>query len=193
MRFVKQHLAAVMAGLVIVGGASYVMAAEPSAPDDEVTLAQNEGGPEGGEDGAERPGRHAGPLPRAIRGEFTAHAREGDGFVDVRFDRGVLDHVEGTTVVINEDDGTTVEVPTDDETRISRDGEDAELAELVAGDHVAAYQANDGDGFVTKGIRAISAERWAEFEEKREECREQPVRCRHHRRERFRDRRDDGA
>jgi hypothetical protein len=191
MGFVKRHLAVALAGLVIVGGASYVGAAEmssrtPPASDDEVVLAQDAQGTQDAQEQSDeqetpgdRPGRPHSGFPGAIRGELTVHARDGDGFADVRFDRGILDRVDGTTIVITEDDGTTVEIPTTDDTRIGRDGEKATLEDLQAGDHVSAFRVDEGDGFVTKGVRAVSPERWAEYEAKREECREQPVRCRH--------------
>ena len=60
-------------------------------------------------------------------------AREGDGYTTVRFDRGIVERVDGSTVVIKEDDGTSVEIPTTDETRVNRDGEDAELSDLQDG------------------------------------------------------------
>ena len=191
MQFLKKHLAPVMAGLVILAGASYALAAdESSPPTDEVTLAQvstddpesdaqdGRGGPSG-----HRPHGHPG-FPHAIRGELVVPEREGDGYTTVRLDRGILDRVDGTTLVVNEDDGTTVEIPTTEETRVYRDGEEATLAELEAGDHVATFRVKEGDAFVTKGVRAISPEQWEEMDERRAERREGM-------RERFRERRDE--
>ena len=104
MQFLKRHLTAVVAGFVIVGGASYVAAAEVSSPSqDEVTLAQGQGSGEP-EEAAQQGRPHQG-LPRAIRGELTVHARDGEGFAEVRFDRGTLDRIDGMTLVITEDDG----------------------------------------------------------------------------------------
>ena len=174
MSFLKQHLALVMAGLVVVGGSAFVatqqLAAAPG-DGDTVTLAQDSA-PEGPEssDGARH--HRPGGFPKAIRGEVVVPAREGDGYATVRFDRGILDRVDGTTIVLDEDDGTTVEIPTTDETRVNRDGEEAELSDLQAGDHVATFRVKEGDAFVTKGVRAISPKRWEESQEKRGERRE---------------------
>ncbi len=189
MQLMKRHLAPVMAGLVILGAASYVVASERSpSSSDEVVLAQSEGEKEGpaAEHGRPHPG-----MPGAIRGELTVHAREGEGFDTVRFDRGVIASLDGATVVITEDDGTTAEIATTDDTRIGRDGQRAGFEDLQAGDHVAAFRVKEGDTFVTKGIRAISPERWEEFEDKRESSREgKREGTREDMRERFRDRRD---
>jgi hypothetical protein len=169
MEFVKRHLGVLMASTVIVGGTAFVatqqLAATP-ADGDTVTLAQNDGSSEGE--------RHHGPggFPRAIRGEMVVPAREGDGYATVRFDRGIVERVDGSTVVIEEDDGTSVEIPTTDETRVNRDGEDAELSDLQAGDHVAAFRVKDGDAFVTKGIRAISPEQWEDGQDHRDGMRD---------------------
>ena len=165
MEFVKRHLGVLMASTVIVGGTAFVatqqLAAAP-ADGDSITLAQDGSAdtpagdaPAGDGERHHRPGG----FPRAIRGEVVVPAREGDGYATVRFDRGIVERVDGSTVVIKEDDGTSVEIPTTDETRVYRDGEGAELSDLRTGDHVAAFRVKDGDAFVTKGIRAISPER----------------------------------
>ena len=176
MRLLKQHLALVMAGLVIIGGSAFVatqhLAAAPGAGDT-VTLAQDSStdeAPREAPPGEGSPRHHApGGFPNAIRGEVVVPARgEGEGYVTVRFDRGILVRVDGTTLVIDEADGTTVEVPTDDETRVYRDGDAVELSELQAGDHVATFRVKEGDTFVTKGVRAISPERWEEGQERRD-------------------------
>jgi hypothetical protein len=179
MEFVKRHLGVLMAGLVIVGGTAFVATqqlAAVSSDGDTVTLAQesssDQGSPEG-PDSSDGPRHHRpGGFPKAIRGEVVVPARDGDGYATVRFDRGVLDRVDGTTLVVTEDDGTSVEIPTSDETRVYRDGEDAELGDLQPGDHVAAFRVKDGDTFVTKGVRAISPEKWAEEQERRDGMRE---------------------
>jgi hypothetical protein len=152
--------------------ATQQLAASPGAGDT-VTLAQNSSPEEPGSP----EGRHHGPgtvggFPKAIRGEVVVPAREGDGYSTVRFDRGILDRVDGTTIVLKEDDGTTVEIPTTAETNVNRDGEDAEPSDLQAGDHVATLRVKEGDTFVTKGVRAISPEQWEESQAKRDERRE---------------------
>jgi hypothetical protein len=173
MSFLKQHLAAVMAGVVVLGGSVFVATQQlAAAPDggDTIALAQDSATGDGSP--ADGPRRHGpGGFPKAIRGEVVVPEREGDGYTTVRFDRGILARVDGTTVVIDEPDGTTVEVPTDDDTRVYRDGESAELSELVAGDHVATMRVKEGDAFVTKGVRAISPEQWEDGQERRDDRR----------------------
>jgi hypothetical protein len=195
MEFMKRHLGVLAAGLVIVGGTAFVatqqLAAAPS-DGDTVTLAQDQ------QESPERPGspdgsraHRPGGFPKAIRGEVVVPAREGEGYATVRFDRGIVDHVDGTTLVITEDDGTSVEIPTTDETRVSRDGEDAELSDLQAGDHVATFRVKDGDAFVTKGVRAISPERWEEMQDRRDGMQERREGMRAKMREGMRERSED--
>ena len=178
MRLLKQHLGAVMAGAVILGGSAFVatqeLAAKPNGGDT-ISLAQNAGEQPTPDEGAARQGRPVhgpGGFGKAIRGEAVVGERAGDGYTTVRFDRGILDRVEGAAIVIDEADGTTVEVPTDDETRVYRDGERAEVSDLQPGDHVAAFRVKEGDAFVTKGVRAISPERWEEMEGRRDGMRD---------------------
>jgi hypothetical protein len=177
LEYLKKHLAALVAGAVILSGGTYVAAQELSAPasPDEVTLAQADEPDEpeapGAEEGEGKPeGRPGHPgLHRAIRGELVVPGQEDGTFETVKIDRGILKSVDGTTLVIEEADGTTVNVAANDETRINRDREEADLSDLVAGDHVGAFQKKEGEAFVAKGIRAISAEKWEEFQEHREE------------------------
>lgn len=190
MRFLKQHLGAVMAGAVILGGSAFVatqeLAAEPS-DGDTISLAQDAGEqPPAGEGSPRRPGHGPVGFGKAIRGEAVVPEREGDGYTTVRFDRGILNQVDGTTVVVDEADGTTVEVPTDEETRVSRDGETVELSALQPGDHVATFRVKEGGAFVTKGVRAITPERWEEMEGRHEQMQER----REGMRERIADRRE---
>ena len=177
MNMLRRHLASLLVGALAVGGIAYVGARELTAQPAEVVLAQeNEETPEGER---ARPRRGMRPhLRGAIRGELVVPGSEDGTFRTVRIDRGVLDRVDGSTVVINEDDGTTVEIPTSDTTRISRDRDQATLADFEEGDHIHALRVNEGDGFVTQSVHAISAERWAERQERREACRADPEQCR---------------
>ncbi len=183
MRLVRRFIGPVLVGMLVVGGLAYAGASAITASD-EVSLAQSqdpappeEGRPRG--DGPHRFGPHG-----AIRGEFVVRGEEEGTFRRVRLDRGVIESISGSTLVVKEEDGTTVDIPTSDETRISRDGEEAEFGALKVGDHVAAARVNAGDGFVTRSVRAFSPERWAEMEQRREECRENREQCRVERRER---------
>ena len=180
MQIVKRHLATLLVGSLGVVGISYAgaQALTPTGGDD-VVLAQDDAR-EGG-----RPGGMHRPMRPAIRGDLVVPGEEEGTFRNVRFDRGVVERVDGSTVVIKEADGTVVEVPTSDETRIARDGESVEVSALQSGDHAFALRADDGEGLVTKGIRAFSPERWAEMEQRREECRDDPQQCRADRRSRF--------
>ena len=191
MRLVRRLVGPLLAGALLVGGLAYVGASAVTA-NDEVALAQSEDpAPEEGE--GRRPGRHRFGPHGAIRGEFVVRGEEEGAFRRVRLDRGVIESISGSTIVVKEEDGTTVEIPTSSDTRISRDGEEAELGALQTGDHVFASRANDGDGFVTRSVRAFSPERWAEMQERREQCREDPEPCRAERRERMKERRGPAA
>jgi hypothetical protein len=181
MRKVGRFIGPVVVGTLLVGGLAYAGASAMTATD-EVSLAQSEEpAPETGPRG-DRPHRFG---PRgAIRGEFVMRGEEEGTFRRIRLDRGVIESISGSTIVVKEEDGTTVEIPTSDDTRIGRDGEEAELGALKTGDHVFASRVNDGDGFVTRSVRAFSPERWAEMEERREQCKANPEQCRAERRER---------
>jgi hypothetical protein len=197
MGFLRRNIGMLIVGALVVGAISYAGASALTGPGEGALLTQSGEGTEG-DSNAEpkaRAGRLGGPrgLKRAIRGEAVVPKREGEGFNKVKFDRGVLERVDGSTLVIKEDDGATVEVPTSDETEIHRDGEAAELGDLRAGDHVSANQVDEGDGYVTRFVRAVSTERFAELEQKREECKENPMQCRRERMQRRRERRMDRA
>lgn len=176
MGTLKRYLWAVVVGASVVGGIAYVGAEAQTQPSN-VILAQDEQDPPNDEGGRE-PGKHRLGLRRAIRGEFIVPGEEDGTFWTVKTDNGLFGGVNGTTLSIKEDDGTTVEIPTSDDTRIKRDGERAALADLREGDHVKAVRADEGSGFVTKHVRAISPERWAQREQRREDCRDNPQQCR---------------
>lgn len=126
------------------------------------------------------PGGPGGPHGRGlVRSESVVQGEEEGQFNTIKVDRGVLKGVDGGTLTIEEADGKTVEVSTNDDTSFRRDGEEAELGDLKNGDHVTTFQVKEGDGdFVTKRVKAISAERWAELEEQRQACEENPAECR---------------
>ncbi len=193
MRIGKPHLGTLIVGTLAVVGISYVGAQTMIPSGDDVVLAQQEGqddpqGQKGRPGGKHRPGMHG-----AIRGEFVIRGEQEGTFNTVKIDRGVVERVDGTTVVIKEDDGTVVEVPTSADTKVARDGETVELSALKAGDHVFANRIDQGEGFVTRGVRAFSPERWAEMEQRREACRADREQCRADRQERRAQRGADAA
>lgn len=183
----KRHVGALVVGLLAVSGIAYAGARAMTSPSEDVVLAQENVPPgeqaqrEPGEGGKFRPGFH-----RAIRGDLVVPGETEGTFQNVRIDRGIIERIEGSTVVIKEDDGTTVEVPTTDETRIGRDGERATIGDLQAGDHVHTVRVEA----VTRMVRAISPERWAEMEQRREQCRANPQECREKRMQRRAERRE---
>lgn len=126
---------------------------------------------------------HGGPGPQALkhamRSESVFPGRDGGPVRTVRTDRGVLEAIDGKTLTIAEQDGTKVKVTAGDDTRVRRDGEQASLGDLKVGDHVLAMRHKEGDGeFALRGVQAMSAERFAEMRERREECRQNPESCR---------------
>jgi hypothetical protein len=165
-KFISKHLASVVIGALAVGGVSYVAAQAATSPQ-QVALAQDQTPAR-----PQKAGRAGGGigLGRAIRGDAVVGDRQGQ-FRNVHFDRGTLESVDGTTLVIKEDDGKIVNVGTNDQTRIRRDREQAQLSDLKPGDHVAALQVKDGDTFTTKFVRAISPEKFAELQQQREDRR----------------------
>ncbi len=188
----RRHFWALLVGAVAVGGIAYVGAQAATQPSDDVLLAQESQDVPPGEQ-AQREPREGGKLRpgfhRAIRGDLVVPGEEEGTFQNVRIDRGVIERIDGSTIVIKEDDGTTVEVPTTDQTRIGRDGEQATLADLQAGDHVHTVRVES----VTRSVRAISPERWAEMEQRREQCRANPQECREKRMQRRAERRENSA
>jgi hypothetical protein len=121
-----------------------------------------------------------GPHGRGlVRSEAVVEGQEDGEFNTIKVDRGILKGVEGGTLTIEEADGKTVEVATNDDTKFRRDGEEADLGDLKNGDHVTTFQVKEGDGdFVTKRVKAISAQRAAELEERRQACEDDPAQCR---------------
>lgn len=123
--------------------------------------------------------RHLGKM---VRSDAVVEGEDGT-FNQVRIDHGILKSVDGSTLTIEEADGETVEVTTHDETRFNRDGEKAELGDLETGDHVFTHRVKKGDAdYVTEHVRAVSAERYAEMQARREACEDDPSQCPRHER-----------
>lgn len=196
MQISKTQLLLIVASATLVGSVVSVAAQEGPAPIPEPPAAQvqqpeppDEGKPDRPRgDKPDRPThrRHPGPdgaLGRAMRGEFVLPGRDGGPVTTVRIDRGVLESRDGNVLVVREEDGTVVRIPVTDETRIGRDGERATIEDLREGDRVATRRVKEGDGdFVTRHVRAISAERQAQIDQRKEECRANPEQCRAERR-----------
>lgn len=180
-------LAAIAVSVVAFLGAQAMTAS------DTVALAQQEGDETEPKGEGRRGPKHRFGLHGAIRGEMVVPGDTDGTFRTVRIDRGVVERVDGATVVVKEADGTVVEISTADDTRIVRDGNQAAVTDIRAGDHVFAHRVNEGDGFVTRAVRAFSPERWAEMEQRREACKDNPRQCRAERRERRMERADDAA
>lgn len=89
---------------------------------------------------------------RVVTGEFKVKTR--DGFATVRVDHGTVKSVEGNTLALERADGQTVTVTATDDTRIRKNGEQARLADIEAGDLVRVMRRDDGDGLVLRGIHA---------------------------------------
>ncbi len=169
MGVLKRNVAAVVGGTLVLVGGSYIgakaLTTPPTVTLDAASSAALEGAadpaaPEGAAPAAEAeagPGDAKGPRG-PIRGEAVI-ARNGK-FPTVRFNRGTLERVDGSTIVIKEADGKVVSVATDDKTRVRRDGEQATLADLKEGDHVGTFEVKDGDTYTTKFVRAFSSEKW---------------------------------
>ena len=172
MRIGKLQLLALLLGAVVLGGMATVTAQEaPDEPREQGAKARMHRGGHG-------LARHA------LRTEAVVPGDEEGTFRTIRRDSGVIESISGSTLRIEEADGHIAQVSVSDDSTIRRDGQEASLDDLEVGDHVMAVQVDDGDGFVTKGVRAISAERYEELEQRREACREDPDECRGQRRSR---------
>lgn len=125
-------------------------------------------------------GTHRGSRLRRNLVTGTMKVQTDDGFVTRRVDVGEITAVDGSTITIRRADDETVTVTATDDARIRRDGEEAEVGDLQPGDRAHLIQADGGDGFVLRGVHAVSPEAQAEREAEREAAREQ-------RRERFRE------
>lgn len=167
MSKVKRWTGIGLAGALAVAALSVAGAHALTRPADGISLVQQEGSAE--DDGERARGRRPKMLHGmrgAVRGEFVVAGEEEGTFQTVRVDRGVLQRVEAATLVIEEADGTIVAIPTSGDTRVGRDGDEAELSDLRAGDHVLAHRVDDR----TRHVRAMSPERHAEMEQRREAC-----------------------
>lgn len=177
MRITWKGLLGIVAGAFILGSTISVAAQDSTPTPDGGSSAESEerDGPKLGL----RRGLH-GPGKHAIRSEAVLPPLEDGGeFRTVRTDQGRLERIDGSTLVIAEEDGTEVTVPVQDDTRIRREREEAELSDLEVGDHVHTVRVKEGSGdFVTEGIHAVSAERYAELEERRAEFAERIEACR---------------
>jgi hypothetical protein len=169
----KKMLLGLVLGAAVVGSMGSVVAQTgddpsppPSAEADEERGARFHGGPGG---------RH-GPGGKAIRSEAVVPpAEEGGEFRTVRTDSGTLESIDGNTLTIAEEDGEKVEVTITDDTDIRRDREEAEAGDLEEGDHVRTHRVKEGDGeYVTKHVGALSAERYAELQQQRQACEDDP-------------------
>lgn len=124
----------------------------------------------GGADASDLSGEPAGApggFPRFVRAEAVIKVKDGDGYTTAKIDHGVIDAVNGSTIVLKEEDGTSVEIPTSADTRFGRDGKKASLSDLQVGDHALTFRVKGGDAFVTKGVRAMSQERFDQMEQHR--------------------------
>lgn len=113
----------------------------------------------------------------AFRAELALPGKDGGPVFHVRMDRGVLKAVDGSNIVITTPEGD-VTVPTSSVTKVSRDGAQATLSDLKAGDHVMTHRSDEGGSMATRHVKAISPERFAEHQATREKCKSDPAACR---------------
>lgn len=191
MRITKLQLAGLLAGAILLGGVASVTAQPgevPETPDVAPAGVVVEGAEDRPKHRVHHRGGLYGPVGHAMRVTAELPPNDDGEVRTLRIDRGVVTEVGDAGFSVEEADETVVEIDVADDTRIRRDGEEASLSDLQSGDHVVAVRTKLGDGeFTTRGVRAISEERYEEMEERREECRENPERCRAERRARFGD------
>ena len=78
------------------------------------------------------PFRGVRPLSRLTHGELNLWVKGRD--VQVRIDRGVLESISSSEIVLHELDGSNVTVPVDSSTIVRRMGQPATLSDLRKGD-----------------------------------------------------------
>lgn len=124
------------------------------------------------------PGFHGGhgKHGKAVRSTAVLEPEEeGSEFRTLQSYAGTIESIDGNTITIEMADGETAQVTVNDDTTIRRDGEEAEIGELENGDHVRTHQMKEGEAeFVTEHVGALSAERYAELEEQRQACEDDP-------------------
>ncbi len=170
MQISRKMLIGLVLGAAVVGSVGSVAAQtdDPSpSPSAEVERAPGEGmgfGPHG-------PGHG-----KAIRSTAVLEPEEEGGeFRTVQTYSGTIESINGSTLTIAQADGQKAGVGVTDDTDIRRDGEEAELGDLKVGDHVRTHQMKEGDGeFVTEHVGALSAEKYAEMEQQRQACEDDP-------------------
>lgn len=167
--------AALVIGGIALGGvmssAAQDATEEPATPKSEEVRAAFGRGPKG-------PGgphmAFRGPAGPMIRSESVFKNEDGE-IITNRVDHGTIASVAGDEITINAEDSSVVHVTVNDDTAFRRDGEEAELGDLKTGDQVMTHRSKTGDaGYVTKHVGAISAEKYAEMEARREACKEDP-------------------
>jgi hypothetical protein len=164
MQYLKRNAVAILAGAAIIVGGSYVGAKALSTPQS-VTLDSATS--------STTPAPATSPAPHgAIRGEVVIQRKDGT-FPTIRFNRGTLSSVDGTTLVISEADGSTVRIDTTDQTRFRRDGKRASLSDLQSGDHVDVLGTEVNGTYVTKMVRAFDPTTWNQRQSDRASLRAQ--------------------
>jgi hypothetical protein len=163
MGYLKRNATAIAIGALVIVGGSYVGAKALTAPQ---TVSLDSAS-------SSDPAPATSAQPRGpIRGEAVIARRNGT-FPTVRFNKGILSSLDGTTLVISEADGTTQRVDTTSDTHFRRDGKKATLSDLQPGDHVATAAIKDGDTFTTRFVRAFSPDAWNARQAQRQQFRAQ--------------------
>ena len=162
MGFVKRNAVAIAIGAIVVVGGSYVGAKAMTSPETINLDAASSGASPAPTSSGSTPTQERG----LIRGEGVV-ARPNGTFPTIRFNRGTLSSVDGTTLVISEADGTTQRLDTSDQTHFRRDGKKASLSDLQPGDHVAVLGTETNGTYVTRMVRAFSPDAWNQHESQR--------------------------
>jgi hypothetical protein len=152
MSFVKKHWFGIALGAVAVVGGSCVAAHAASGSTQQVSLTQAQ------VQASAAPKARAGlGVRRLVHGDLLVQGKGGE-LRNVRVDHGVLQSVDGSTLVLKEGDGSTVDIATTDQTKFVRDRQPAKITDLKAGDQVWTLRLKNADGsFTTLRVRARSA------------------------------------
>src|SRR5438094_121187 len=112
----KHWFGITLGGLAVVGG-SFVGAHAMSASPQQISLAQAQTQPEAS--GAPKARAGMG-MKRLVHGDLVVQGKDKE-LRNIRLDHGVLQSIDGSTIVLKEGDGSTVNIATTEQTRIVRD------------------------------------------------------------------------
>ena len=107
-----------------------------------------------------------------LHGEGVIEDKDGE-YQDVATQRGVVTEVgDDSTITVRSEDGHLASYKVTDDTKVSKDREEKSIADISKDDTVHIVAKKDGNSLTALRIGAMSQEKAAEMEERREELRQ---------------------